>query len=242
MHGLDASALRALRLALVFFTGLLWAASEAARADGSPPAASVSETLSHYEYFVLANCAPCVRELYFIGTVPVPTINSPVFAGVPRASAAAASTRPGELRFEVLRAYPAGLEGRQRLAMRVVLGVSAGQEGVLYPLGSGLLDEEEVPVLAESLARMGKSMSRSPGDASLQVLDTEFHADSVRMGTVRTGNEVFAYVQVPQGDLARFGLKHVWELPAMYLPAQDITALERIVMQADAKIRALRGR
>jgi hypothetical protein len=240
MHRFDARSCRA--LALAAFIGLMGGGSQAVHADGSPPPASVSDALSHYEYFVLANCAPCVRELYFIGTLAVPSMNAPVFSGVPRSSPAPVTTRPGELRFEVLRAYPAGLESRQRFAMRVVLGVSAGSEGTLYPLGSGLLDEEEVPVLAEALSRMAKSMSRAPDDASLQVVDTEFHADTVRMGTVRTGNDVFAYVQVAQGDLPRFALKQVWELPTMYLPAKDITALQQTLTQVNAKIRALRGR
>jgi hypothetical protein len=177
-----------------------------------------------------------------IGTVPVPSITAPVFPGVARASPAAATTRPGELRFELLRAYPAGLESRQRLAMRLVLGVSAGSEGALYPLGAGLLDEEDVPVLSDALARMGRSMSRAPDDASLQLVETEFHAGTVRMGVLRMGSDSFAYVQVAQSDLARFGLKQVWELPAMYLQARDIAALERSVMQASAKIRAIRGR
>ncbi|HZZ93204.1 MAG TPA: hypothetical protein VFE23_11640 [Usitatibacter sp.] len=242
MHRLDVPSRRLPSLALAAVIGLMCARAGVAHADGSPPPATASDTLSHYEYFVLANCAPCVRELYFIGTLAVPTMNAPVFSGVARASAAASTTRPGELRFELLRAYPAGLESRQRFAMRVVLGVSAGSEGTLYPLGAGLLDEEEVPVLADALSRMGQSMSRAADDASMQVVDTEFHADSVRMGTVRTGNEVFAYVQVAQGDLPRFGLKQVWELPTMYLPAKDITALQKTVLQVNAKIRALRGR
>ena len=105
-------------LALAAFIALTCVRSEVARADGSPPPVGASETLSHYEYFVLANCAPCVRELYFIGTLSVPTMNAPVFPGVARSNPAAATTRPGELRFELLRAYPAGLESRQRFEQR----------------------------------------------------------------------------------------------------------------------------
>jgi hypothetical protein len=233
MHRLD--------LALALLIGLACAGRDA-HADGSPPAANASDTMSHFEYFVMSSCMPCVRESYLIATLPVPSINAPVFPGAGRASAAAATTRPGQLRFELMRAYPAGLESRQRFAMRVVLGVSAGAEATLYPLGAGLLDEEEVPVLVDALSRMAKSMDRVPQDAAIQVVDTEFHADTVRMGTVRAGSELFAYVQVAQGDLPRFGVKPVWELPAMYLPAKEIAALERSVTQVVAKIRSLRGR
>jgi hypothetical protein len=89
---------------------------------------------------------------------------------------------------------------------------------------------------------MSKSMPRGADDSSIQLVDMEFHADSVRMGTVRTGNDVFAYVQVAPADLPRFALKQVWELPTMYLPFKDIPTLERSVIQVNAKIRAIRGR
>jgi len=237
----DAASLRARSLVLLLFA-VLGARSPDAAADGSPLPGGVSESVSHFEAFVLANCSPCVRELYFVGTVSAPAMNSPVFAGVGRASVAGNTTRPGEMRFEVLRAYPVGQESRQRLAIRVVLGVSAGAEATLYPLGSGLLDEEEVPVLTDALSRWSSAPPRASADAALQLLDAEFHADSVRMGTLRTGNESFAYVQVAQGDIGRFGMKQVWELPAMYLPAKDMALLEQAVQKVQAKMRALRGR
>src|SRR5262249_25259729 len=63
-----------------------------------------------------------------------------------------------------------------------------------------------------------------------------------RMGTVRTENDVLAYVQVAPPDVPRFALKQVWELPTMYLASTDIPTLEHGVMQISAKIRALRGR
>jgi len=119
--------------------------------------------------------------------------------------------------------------------------VSAGSEGTLYPLGAGLLDEDEVPVLAAALSQMGKSVSAAGDDSSIKLTDTEFHADSVRMGTVRTANELLAYVQIAPAD-PNFSLKQVWELPALYLASKDIPALEQAVLQVNAKIRALRGR
>jgi hypothetical protein len=88
---------------------------------------------------------------------------------------------------------------------------------------------------------MGKSASPAGDDSSIQLIETEFHADSVRMGTVRTGNDVLAYVQVAPAD-PQFALKQVWELPALYLPSKDIPTLEQAVLQVNAKIRALRGR
>jgi hypothetical protein len=240
MLRLKAVLFRTPNLAPVVFIGLLCAQSDVANADGSPPA-SPSDTLTHFESFILTNCIPCVRELYSIATVPIPSIKAPAFSGVAPVNRAT-STRAGELRFELLRAYPVGLKSREHLAMRVVLSVSAGSEGALYTLGAGLLDEDEVPVLAAALSQMSKSMSSRADDASIRLVDTEFHADSVRMGTVRTGNDVLAYVQVAPADLPRFVLKQVWELPTMYLPSRDIPTLEQSVIQVSAKIRAIRGR
>src|SRR5262249_32584875 len=145
------------------------------------------------------------------------------------------------MRLELLRAYPVGQQSRQHMAMRVVLSVSAGSGNTLYPLGAGLLDEDEVPVLAAALSQMGKSLSSAGDDSSIQIVATEFHADWVRMGTVRAGNDTLAYVQIAPAD-PLFSLKQVWELPAMYLPSKDIPALEQAVLQVNAKIRALRGR
>ena len=241
MLKLKAVLYRALSLALVVFIGVLCARSDVASADGSPGPAALSDSLTHFESFILTNCTPCVRELYSIATVPIPPIKAPAFSGVAAVNPAT-TARAGELRFELLRAYPVGLESREHLAMRVVLSVSAGSEGALYPLGAGLLDEDEVPALAAALSQMSKSMRPAADDSSLRLVDTEFHADSVRMGTVRTGTDVLAYVQVAPADLPRFALKQVWELPTMYLPSKDIPTLEHSVIQVSAKIRAIRGR
>ena len=242
MLKLKAVLYRALSLALVVFIGVLCARSDVASADGSPGPAALSDSLTHFESFILTNCTPCVRELYSIATVPIPPIKAPAFSGVAAVNPATPA-RAGELRFELLRAYPVGLESREHLAMRVVLSVSAGSEGALYPLGAGLLDEDEVPALAAALSQMSKSMRPGADDSSLRLVDTEFHADSVRMGTLRTGTDVLAYVQVAPADLPRFALKQVWELPTMmYLPFKDIPTLEHSVIQVSAKIRAIRGR
>jgi len=84
--------------------------------------------------------------------------------------------------------------------------VSAGSDGALYPLGAGLLDENEVPALAAALSPMSKSTPPRADDSSIRLVDTEFHADSIRMGTVRTGNDALAYVQVAPTDSPRFAL------------------------------------
>lgn len=232
---------RTLNFALVAFIGLLSAQSNVASAtDVSSGSAALPQTSTQFEFFIQTRCIPCVREFYPIATVPFPSVKTPSFAGLAPANPAP-NTRAGEMRLELLRAYPVGQESRQHMAMRVVLSVSAGSANALYPLGAGLLDEDEVPVLAAALSQMGKSVSASGDDASIRLVDTEFHADSVRMGTVRTGDDSLAYVQIAPAD-PLFALKQVWELPAMYLPSKDIPTLERAVLQVNAKIRTLRAR
>ena len=232
---------RALNFALVALAAIVCAQSNVTGATQVPSGpGSQPQPLTQFEFFVQTNCIPCVREFYSVATLPFSSVKTPNFGGLAPANPAP-NTRPGEMRLELLRAYPFGQQSRQHMAMRVVLSVSAGSENTLYPLGAGLLDEDEVPVLAAALSQMSKSLSAAADDSSIQLVDTEFHADSVRMGTLRTANDTLAYVQIAPGD-PLFALKQVWELPAMYLPAKDIPALERAVQQVNAKIRAFRGR
>jgi hypothetical protein len=226
---------------LTLLVAIACAGSGDARADGSPSPAPPSDVLTHFESFILTNCVPCVRESYYIAAVPVPPTKAPTFPGV-SAMSSRASTRAGVLRFDLLRAYPLGLKSRQHMAMRVVLSVAGPAEGQLYPLGAGLLDEDEVPVLEASLSQMDKSTASGISDSSMQLVDIEFHVDSVRMGTVRTADQILAYVQVAPTDLPRFALKQVWELPTVFLPPDDIPLLERTVRQVNEKIRAIRSR
>ena len=182
-------------LALVIFIALVGAQSEVANADGSPTPALPTDTLTHFEYFVLTNCTPCVREIYSIATVPIPAIKTPNFSGL--APTNPVPEHPARPNASGVASRVSGWhQSRQHLAMRVVLSVSSGTEGAQYPLGAGLLDEDEVPALAAALSQMGKAASFAADDSSIRLVDTDFHADSVRMGTLRTGNEVLAYVQI----------------------------------------------
>jgi hypothetical protein len=82
MLRLKAVVYRTLSFVLVIFTSLLCAQSDVANADGSPAPAPPSDTLTHFESFILTNCVPCVREIYSIATVPIPSIKAPAFSGL----------------------------------------------------------------------------------------------------------------------------------------------------------------
>jgi hypothetical protein len=247
MPRLNAVLYRSVSLALVILMGLVCARSDVANADSNNAPVPAGATLTDFENFVLYYCVPCVREVYSVATVPIPSLKAPTFSGLVPVNPAP-TTRAGEVRFELLRAYPVGLEAREHMAMRVVLLVTTGPSGTtgsqtpLYPVAAGLLDEDEVPALAAALSQMSKPIPSVAGDASLQLVETEFHADMVRVGTLRTGNDLLAYVQVAPPDIQRFALKQVWELPVMYLPSKDISTLEHSVRQVSAKIRSIRGR
>jgi hypothetical protein len=232
---------RTSKIALIAFIALACGQSNVASATDVPSGpAALPPTSTQFEYFIQNHCTPCVREFYPITTVPFPSVKTPTFGGLAPANPAP-NTRAGEMRLELLRAYPVGQKNRQHMVMRVVLSVSAGSGGTLYPLGAGLLDEDEVPVLAAALSEMGKSMSTTGNDSSIPLVDTAYHAGSVRMGTVVSENDLLAYVQVAPAD-PQFAVKQVWELPALYLPSKDIPALAHAVLQVHAKIQALRGR
>ena len=241
MQRLMPVACRTLNFARFALIALVCVQSNVASATNVPSGpGGLPQVSTQFEDFIQTHCIPCVREFYTIATVPFPSVKTPTFAGLAPANPAP-NTRAGEMRLQLLRAYPVGQPTRQHMAMSVVLSVSAGAGNTLYPLGTGLLDEDEVPVLAGALAQMGQSASAGGGDSSAQLVDTEFHAGSVRMGTVGSGNDVIAYGQiVAAGPL--FSLKQVWELPAMYLPAKDISMLERAVRQVNTKIQAFRAR
>jgi len=241
MRRLASVSFRTVSFARAAFLALVFAQSNIADATNVPSGpGGLPQVSTQFEDFIQTRCIPCVREFYTIATVPFPSVKTPTFAGLAPANPAA-NTRAGEMRLQLIRAYPLGQASRQHMAMSVVLSVSAGTGNTLYPLGTGLLDEDEVPVLAEALAQMSQSTSAKGSDSSVQLVDTEFHAGSVRMGTVGSGTDVVAYVQIAPGD-PLFSLKQVWELPSMYLPANDISLLERAVRQVNAKIQAFRGR
>ena len=211
----------------------------AAHADGVPiGAAPGGGTLTHFEAFVLAECAPCVRESYSIATVPVASIKGPDF---PRsAGAPGAMTRAGDVVFELLRAYPLGHAARQQFAMRVTLAVTTGAQGQTFLLGAGLVDEPDVPKIASMLIEVGRAQDVARPDA--QLTDIEAHADNMRAGIVHIRGESFAYIQAwSSTDLPRLALKQVWEVPSFFLPPRDIDALARGIAQVSERIRQFRA-
>src|SRR5260221_13722204 len=220
---------------------LVAVASRGARADGVPaPASGATAILTHYESFVLSNCTRCVRETYPVATIPVAATKAPDFprsAGMP-----ATTTRAGEVAFELLRAYPLGRMNQQHLAMRVALSVTTGLQGQTYSLGTALVDEADVPELAGTIADMAGAVGSAAARSAAEVGDLEFHGNTMRIGVIRIRAEAIVYIQAwSSSDLPRLALKQVWEVPSLYLPVSDFSALRRAVEQVNSKIRQMRA-
>ena len=208
-------------------------------ADGVPIGApGTTGTLTHFEAFVLSGCAPCVRETYLVATLPVASLKAPTF---PRsAGILEGATRSGEIELSILRAYPAGHTGRQQLALRIALSVTAGQQGQTFLLSAGLVDESDVASLAAAVGEVSQAAGSLKSTADMS--DLEIHTDNVRVGIVRTTAEPLVYIQAWSSvDLPRLPLKQVWEVPSFYLPLSELPALERGLDSVRGKIRQLRA-
>src|SRR6267143_2159800 len=107
-----------------------------------PAGPAREEPTTKFEAFVVARCSPCVRESYSLTTLPIAPLRPPGFGP----AVASLMARGGEVRLEVVRAYPLGNVAEQVFVMRATLSIKAG-EGQLYPVSTGLLDEDEVTAL-----------------------------------------------------------------------------------------------
>jgi hypothetical protein len=201
-------------------------------ADGPRPS---DEPPTRHERFLDA-CSPCVREAHSVATIRV---SPPALAALPRA-AAAQMARQGEIGVDVLRAYPLGRPTRRSAAIRLTLSVVTGPPSEMYPLGAGLLDEEEVADLGAAVAEMARTLKASPQPGG-EALDVDFRGGSVRVGVMRLGGEAIAYVQT--GDTATLALRPVWQAPTtLYLTVADLTSLANAIRQSSAKIQTLGAR
>lgn len=219
-------------LAAVLGIAMLTAAPSATRANGD----SVTGPPTVFERFVLSACSPCIRESYPIAALAIAPVTLP---GIPRA-AAGATSRPGEIAIEVLRAQQIGRPDWKSLALRVTLSVVARPGGEMYRLGTGLLDGSEARALAHAVAEMAKIATAPSANPSAESADVDFHGGSLRIGVLRIRRDTVAYVQA--GDLPTLLQRAIWEVPTtLYLPVDDLPALAAALGEAAATIEKVRG-
>ena len=219
-------------LTLVLLVALA-AAPSTARSNGDGAAAGPPTV---FERFVLSACTPCVRESYPIASLTIAPIALP---GFPR-SAAASGARPGEIAFEVLRAYQPGRPDWKSLALRVTLSVATGTGGDLFRLGTGLLDGGEVRALAQAVGEMARVATTPPREPRADSIDADFHGGSLRVGVLQIRGDAVGYVQT--GDLPILLQRAVWEVPTtLYVPVKDLGNVAAALDQAAARIDQVRG-
>lgn len=224
------------RLATLSGLALVLASAGVGHANGSHGGPGRAEPATRFEAFLDGACTPCVRDTYLVTTVAVPGVRLPGFAP----QVASTMARAGEVRLELVRAYPLGKPSQQFLALRVTLFVAAGG-GQLYRLSTGLVDEEQVPALAAAVAAMAKTLAvpatAEPGPDTTEV---EFHAGSLRVGTIRVQASAVGYVQA--GDVSVLPPASPVEAPAaLFLPATDLPALQAAIVQGGERIQRLRS-
>lgn len=214
---------------------VLLAAPRAAPANGEQLPSTAPPPPTHFERFVLSGCSPCVQESHPVKAVAISPVKLPAF---PRLAAGMPS-RPGEIAFEVVRAWELGRAARQLLAVRVTLSVGVGLAGQLFPLGIGVLDADDAGALAAAVSQIAKAAG-APQDAGAERIDIDFHVGSLRVGLMRIRGDAVAYVQA--GDMPTLVLRPVWEVPTtVFLPVSDVPALAAAITEVVAKIRTLRG-
>lgn len=215
--------------------GLAWSAHdrlahahEGVRAADEPP--------TRFEHFLLSGCAPCVTESHLIATLPT---GAAKISGLPR-SGAAQPGRAGEIRVEVLHAYPIGRPARQLLALRMTLSVAVSAGGDLYRLAVGLVDEDEAADLPAAISDIVRLAAVAPRDAGAELTNASARGGSLRIGLLRLQGESVAYAQA--GELPVLALRAVWDVPTtIYLPPEQLPALAAAIGKAAARIRQLRG-
>jgi hypothetical protein len=212
----------------------LFTTARLAHGNGEP-AAPGAPALTHFERFILSGCSPCVKESHLVKAVAIAPTSLPAF---PR-FAPGAQSRAGEITFDVVRAWELGRAARQSLAAQVTLAVETSPSGgALFPLGSGVLDADDVVLLADAVSGMAKA--GASGTSGADKVEIEFHAGSLRVGVLRIRDGVVAYFQA--GDLALLATRPVWEVRnTLFLPVNDLSTLSAVITEVAAKIRALRG-
>lgn len=200
------------------------------------PGATREEPSTTFESLVAEACSPCVKDSYVVSALPLSTLRTVGFGP----SVSSMMSRGGEIRIEVVRAYPLGRRDQQFLAMRATLSIKMG-DGQVLPVASGLVDEEEVAMFAAAIDNISKTASRRPAEEPIpDTTELEYHAGSLRVGTIRIATGELAYLQA--GNVRVLRAPTPFETSsALFFAVSDLTGLHRAVSDAQGRIKRLRG-
>ena len=230
-----AGALRRASLSLVF-AGAVAGGAAMVWAHDLIPGQTRDEPNTAFEALTADNCSPCVKDSYAVAAVPLASLRSGAFGP----TVANMMARGGEIRIEVVQAYPLGKPSQRVLAMRATLSIKTG-DGQILPVTNGLLDEEDVGAFAAAVGSMTKSAARRPLEEPIPDLtEMEFRAGALRVGTIRVGAEDVAYLQA--GNMRVLRAPTPFETSsALFLPVSELSLLQQAIVRADLKIKKLRG-
>src|SRR5262245_24128645 len=185
--------------AVLALVGVVAGGSAIGSAHDLIPGQTREEPNTTFEAVTADSCSPCVRDSYTIAAMPLASLRSAAFGP----TVANMMSRGGEVRIEVVRAYPLGKPTQPVLAMRATLAIKTG-DGQILPVTNGLVDEEDVGVLATAVGNMLKAATRRPAEEPIpDVTELEFHAGALRVGTMRVRAEDVAYLQAGNMRLLR---------------------------------------
>jgi hypothetical protein len=107
------------------------ASSPAGSAIGSAhdliPGQTREEPNTAFEALTADSCSPCVKDSYAVAALPLASLRSATFGP----TVANMMSRGGEIRIEVVRAYPLGKPSQQVLAMRATLSIKTGDGQII---------------------------------------------------------------------------------------------------------------
>jgi hypothetical protein len=218
------------------FIGAILGGAAPGSAHDQVPGLTREEPSTTFESIVADACSPCVRDSYAVAALPLAPLKAVGF-GPPVTSM---MSRGGEVRIEVVRAYPLGKREQQVIAMRATLSIKMG-DGQLFPVATGLVDEEEVGMLATAVDDISKAALRRPAEEPLpDTMELEYHAGSLRVGMMRIRGDEVAYLQA--GNIRVLRAPTPFETnSALFLPVGDLGALHDAIGQAASRIKKLRG-
>jgi hypothetical protein len=207
-------------------------------AEPGATAAPLPPTL--YERFVRFGCAPCVQDAHLVKAVTVSPVKLPALPGI-MPGAQLTTPRPGEIRFEIMRASELGRETRQLLALRLTLsGAMATASGTqFFPMGYGIVDAEDAADLLHAVQQMLGAAKLPQTKSGADMTSIDYYKGSVRVGLLRIGSETITYLQV--GDIPLLAERPVWQVPTtLFIGLDELPALVPALTEVVKRLRGMR--
>jgi hypothetical protein len=208
--------------------------SSTALANGLHVVQGISDPPTRLERFLRDDCTTCVRGSYPVGSIPLSPLKlmgfSPPVTNL--------MTRSGEVRFEIVRAYPLDRTTQQYFGLRASLWIASGG-GQLYRLAVGLVDDQDLALLATAVAEITRAAESAKTDAD--TLEIEVHMGSLRIGALRTSDAVVGYMQL--GDVHALAPPSTLDAQnTLFMSLTDLSTVGKAIAEANARIGALRTR